>query len=60
MRRPALVNGAAGVIVITNGQPFSVMGFTVSRSKIVEINCLLDPERLAGLDLARHDDVTHG
>jgi len=54
------VNGAAGVIVITNGQPFSVMGFTVSRSKIVEINCLLDPARLAGLDLARHDDVTHG
>ena len=48
---PALVNGAAGVVVMTDGRPFVVMGFTVTRGKIVEIDCLLDPERLARLDL---------
>jgi RNA polymerase sigma-70 factor (ECF subfamily) len=50
--RPALVNGAAGVIVIAEGRPVSVMGFTVSGGKIAEIDVLADPERLARLDLA--------
>jgi RNA polymerase sigma factor (sigma-70 family) len=49
---PVLVNGAAGVVVMTNGRPFAVMGFTVARGKIVEIDCFLDPDRLAHLDLA--------
>jgi len=49
--RPALVNGAAGVIVAPRGQPFSVMGFTVRHGKIVEIDILADPERLSQLDL---------
>ena len=48
---PALVNGAAGVVVMSDGRPLVVMGFTVTRGKIVEIDCLLDPERLARLDL---------
>ena len=55
---PALVNGAAGVVVITNGRPLVVMGFTVARGKIVEIDCLLDPERLARLDLAVLDGAS--
>jgi RNA polymerase sigma factor (sigma-70 family) len=50
--RPALVNGAAGVIVAPRGRPFSVMGFTVTGGKIVEIDSLADPERLRQLDLA--------
>ncbi len=58
VRRPALVNGAAGVVVVTNGRPFAVMGFTVARGKIVEIDCVLDPERLARLDLAVLDDAS--
>ncbi|MGH2996002.1 MAG: hypothetical protein ACRDM9_06780 [Gaiellaceae bacterium] len=33
------------------GRPFSVMGFTVSRGRIVQIDGLADPERLARLDL---------
>src|SRR5919198_622840 len=33
--RPALVNGAAGVIVSDGGQPFAVWGFTIARGKIV-------------------------
>jgi RNA polymerase sigma factor (sigma-70 family) len=50
--RPALVNGTAGVVVTVGGQPVSVLGFTVSGGKIVQINVMADPERLARLDLA--------
>ena len=49
--RPALVNGAAGVLVAPRGQPFSVMAFTVAHGRIVRIDVLLDPERLAALEL---------
>jgi RNA polymerase sigma factor (sigma-70 family) len=54
--RPALVNGAAGVVVAPRGRPFAVMGFTVRRGKIVEIDVLADPARLRQLDLAVLDD----
>jgi RNA polymerase sigma factor (sigma-70 family) len=54
--RPALVNGAAGVVVAPHGRPFSVMGFTVRDGKITEIDGVADPERLARLDLAGLDD----
>ena len=48
--RPALVNGAAGVVArAPDGRLLSVMGFTVSRGKIVEIDILVDPERLRRL-----------
>ena len=50
-KRPALVNGAAGVVVTVGGQLYVVMGFTVSRGKIVEIDAIIDPERLRRLDL---------
>jgi RNA polymerase sigma factor (sigma-70 family) len=50
--RPVLVNGAAGMVVIAAGKPFSVMGFTVANGKIVEIDAVADPERLRQLDLA--------
>ncbi len=54
--RPALVNGAAGVVSWSpEGQVFSVMGFTVRHRKIVEIDILADPERLRHLDLALLD-----
>jgi RNA polymerase sigma-70 factor (ECF subfamily) len=43
---PALVNGAAGVVVTVRGRPFSVMGFTVTDGKIVEIDAIGDPERV--------------
>lgn len=56
--RPALVNGAAGAVVVANGRALSVMGFTVVRGKIVAIDVLYDPERLADLDLAVLDDAT--
>ncbi len=50
--RPALVNGAAGAVVTVNGRLFAVMGFTVADGRILAIDVLYDPERLAGLDLA--------
>ena len=49
--RPAIVNGAAGVVVTPQGRPFSVLAFTVRGGKIVAIDALADPERLAELDL---------
>lgn len=48
----ALVNGAAGVVVAPGGRPSTVMGFTVRRGKIVEIDILADPARFRHLDLA--------
>src|SRR5829696_1869871 len=50
--RPALVNGAAGLVTARDGRPISVMGFTVARGKIVEIDVLADPDRLGRLDLS--------
>jgi RNA polymerase sigma-70 factor (ECF subfamily) len=50
--RPALVNGAAGAVVAPHGRVFSVMAFTVTNGKIVQIDALLDPERLEQLDLS--------
>jgi RNA polymerase sigma-70 factor, ECF subfamily len=49
--RPALVNGAAGAVVLADDRLHAVMAFTVSRGKIVEIDVVLDPGRLARLDL---------
>ncbi|MEU0565574.1 hypothetical protein ABZ297_09300 [Nonomuraea sp. NPDC005983] len=53
--RPALVNGAAGVVVIADGRPLSVMAFVVAGGKIVAIDVLSDPERLRRLDLSALD-----
>ena len=49
--RRALVNGAAGLVSERNGKPFSVGAFTIQNGKIVECDFLVDPERLARLDL---------
>jgi len=52
----ALINGAAGAVSMRDGRPFSVGGFTIRAGKIVEIDILADPERLAQLDLTMLDD----
>ncbi|MGH2985374.1 MAG: RNA polymerase subunit sigma-70, partial [Solirubrobacterales bacterium] len=54
--RPALVNGAAGLVVAPRGRPFAVAGFTVADGKIVEIDILADPARVRELDLTVLDD----
>ena len=43
--------GAAGFVAMRDGRPFSVAGVTVRDGKIVEMDFLADPERLAGLAL---------
>jgi RNA polymerase sigma factor (sigma-70 family) len=50
--RPILVNGAAGVVVAPKGEPASVLGFTVTDGKIVEIDVFASPERLRQLGLS--------
>ncbi len=52
---PVLVNGSAGVVVVLDGEVFSILGFTVAGGKIVEIDALADPERIAQLDLSALD-----
>ena len=50
--QPVLVNGAAGIVSwLPDGRPFSLMGFTIKRGKIVEIDVLTDPARLRQLEL---------
>ncbi len=48
---PALINGAVGAVTTRDGHPFSVAAVTVLDGKIVEMDFLADPERLAELDL---------
>ncbi len=50
--RPALVNGAAGMVVAGDERTYAVLGFTVAGGKIVAIDILADPARLEQLDLA--------
>jgi RNA polymerase sigma-70 factor (ECF subfamily) len=52
----ALVNGAAGVITLRDGEPFAVMSATVRGGKIAEMDFFADPERLSTLDLTILDD----
>lgn len=49
---PALVNGAAGVVVTVAGRPFAVMGFLVAEGRIVEIDAIAGPERVARIAAA--------
>jgi RNA polymerase sigma factor (sigma-70 family) len=49
--QPAVVNGTAGIVVTRNGRPVTIMGFTVKRGRITEIDILADPARLRQLDL---------
>jgi RNA polymerase sigma factor (sigma-70 family) len=54
--RRALVNGAAGLVSERDGKLFSVGAFTVRGGKIVEIDFLVDRDRLAQLDLEVIED----
>ena len=45
--QPALVNGAAGVVITARGRPFVIMGFIVSNGRIVEIDAIADSKRVS-------------
>src|SRR5262245_11004061 len=54
--RHAIVNGGAGLLVLSGDRPYAVMGFTVRGEAIAEIDVVVRPERvraaLAGTRLA--------
>jgi RNA polymerase sigma factor (sigma-70 family) len=54
--KPALINGAVGLVTTRDGQPFSVGAFTVRHGRIVEMDWLADAARLRELDLTILDD----
>ena len=48
---PALINGAAGVLIAADGRPISLIAFTITGAKIVAIDLTDDPGRIAEVDL---------
>lgn len=50
--RPAVVNGAAGLVTSPEGRVMSVMGFTIRGGRITEIDIVADPVRLGALDIS--------
>jgi RNA polymerase sigma factor (sigma-70 family) len=54
--RPALINGVPGAVAFLHGQPFSIGAVTVRNGKVVELDYLVDPERLRLLDLTILDE----
>lgn len=49
--RPALINGAAGVVAFDGERPFAVLAFTVLKDRAVAIDVFNDPELVAKLDI---------
>jgi RNA polymerase sigma-70 factor, ECF subfamily len=49
--RPALVNGAAGVVAFDGERPFAVLAFTVIGDRAVAIDVFNDPELVTKLDV---------
>jgi RNA polymerase sigma factor (sigma-70 family) len=54
--RPGLVHGTPGIVAVEHGRAHSVLGFTIRRGKITEIDVLADPARLRQLDVGGLDD----
>jgi RNA polymerase sigma-70 factor (ECF subfamily) len=46
------VNGSAGVIVVPGTKPIAVVGFTIEGGRIVEIDLVANPARLAHVNLS--------
>jgi RNA polymerase sigma factor (sigma-70 family) len=49
---PALINGAAGVVTAADGRPVTLVAFAIAGAKIVAIDLIDDPRRIAEADLA--------
>jgi hypothetical protein len=50
--QPALVNGTVGIVGAPRVRLFVVLGFTITRGRIVQIDVVADPQRLRRLKLA--------
>jgi Sigma-70, region 4 len=53
--RPALVNGAAGWVSLRDGDLYAVAALRLRNGRITAMDILLDPARLARLDLTAFD-----
>ena len=53
--RPALINGAAGWVSLLDGEVYAIAALTVHNGRITTMDILLDPARLARLDLPTFD-----
>ena len=53
--RRALINGAPGWVSVLDGELFAICALTVTNGRITTMDILLDPARLAGLDLPDFD-----
>ena len=53
--RPALVNGAAGWVSLRDGEIFAIGALTLQNGRITAIDILLDPARMARVDLTGLD-----
>src|SRR5215471_14871277 len=49
---PALVDGAVGMVTAADGRPITLVAFTITGAKIVAIDLIDDPRRIAESDLA--------
>jgi RNA polymerase sigma factor (sigma-70 family) len=49
--RPALINGAAGWVSVLDGELYAIGALTLHNGRITTMDILLDPARLARLDL---------
>ena len=49
LARPAVVNGAAGLVVVAGRRTLAVVGFTVAQGRIREIDIVADPDKLGRL-----------
>lgn len=48
---PALIDGEAGAVWLAGGQVRTAFVFTIERGRIAEIDLVMDPARLAELDV---------
>ena len=48
---PVLVDDRAGVVVVIQGRPTTIMDFVIDGGLITAIRSLSDPTRIAGIDL---------
>ena len=49
---PALINGAVGIVNAAEARPISLQAFTITDAKIIAIDLIDDPRRIAEADLA--------
>ena len=53
--RPALINGALGLVMAPGTDDFRALVFTVAEGRIVQIDIISDPDRLGELEVAELD-----